>query len=176
MADSLFRVVYRPEDSLQFDRKKLRPAFVQIGKQHMRVARSMLRSRKASSAGANPARQTGALAKSIGYMIPKSTSRRPGLMVRIAPTGSKTGKVRGGKPIPAKNGRDDFYPAILESGVRKGAKRGKSHKKGASGGASWRIAPRNNYMIQTLEKEKPQTRYVLLKALRNAVKPAKGGA
>ncbi|MDY9000691.1 hypothetical protein UZR62_23200, partial [Escherichia coli] len=65
----------------------------------------------------------------------------------------------------------DFYPAFLFYGVRRGAKRRRSHHRGASGGSGWRLAPRNNFMVETLEKNRSWTRYFLARELRKSLKP-----
>lgn len=65
----------------------------------------------------------------------------------------------------------DFYPAFLFFGVRGGAKRRRSHHRGASGGSGWRLAPRNNFMVETLEKNRSWTRYFLARELRKSLKP-----
>ncbi|RDT63694.1 hypothetical protein DXF97_33030, partial [Klebsiella pneumoniae] len=56
-------------------------------------------------------------------------------------------------------------------GVRRGAKRKKSHHRGASGGSGWRVAPRNNYMTEVLDKRRSWTRYVLSRELRKSLLP-----
>ncbi len=63
------------------------------------------------------------------------------------------------------------YPAFLFFGVRGGAKRRRSHHRGASGGSGWRLAPRNNFMVETLEKNRSWTRYFLARELRKSLKP-----
>jgi hypothetical protein len=67
----------------------------------------------------------------------------------------------------------DFYPAFLFYGVRGGAKRRRSHHRGASGGSGWRLAPRNNFMVETLKRNSPWTRYYLARELRLSLKPEK---
>jgi len=84
-------------------------------------------------------------------------------MVRIAPN-QKRGE--GNRLIDG-----DFYPAFLFFGVRRGAKRRKSHHRGKSGGSGWKVAPRKNYMTEVLEARKAWTRYVLSRALRTSLKP-----
>ncbi|MBC0263646.1 hypothetical protein FSJ52_023990, partial [Escherichia coli] len=51
------------------------------------------------------------------------------------------------------------------------AKRRRSHHRGASGGSGWRLAPRNNFMVETLEKNRSWTRYFLARELRKSLKP-----
>ncbi len=107
--------------------------------------------------------QTGRLARSIGYMVPRASKKRAGFMTRIAPN-QRNGK--GNRMISG-----DFYPAFLFFGVRGGAKRRRSHHRGASGGSGWRLAPRNNFMVETLEKNRSWTRYFLARELRKSLKP-----
>ncbi|KEN09245.1 lexA DNA binding domain protein [Escherichia coli 7-233-03_S3_C3] len=107
--------------------------------------------------------QTGRLARSIGYMVPRASKHRPGFMARIAPN-QRNGE--GNRRITG-----DFYPAFLFYGVRRGAKRRRSHHRGASGGSGWRLAPRNNFMVETLEKNRSWTRYFLARELRKSLKP-----
>lgn len=64
-----------------------------------------------------------------------------------------------------------FYPAFLFYGVRGGAKRRRNHHRGASGGSGWRLVPRNNFMVETLNKNNPWTRYYLTRELRLSLKP-----
>ncbi len=44
-------------------------------------------------------------------------------------------------------------------------------KRPASGGSGWRLAPRNNFMVETLEKNRSWTRYFLARELRKSLKP-----
>ncbi|WP_050496635.1 hypothetical protein [Escherichia coli] len=148
---------------MEFNRARLRRAFVQIGRVYMRDARRLVMRRGRSAPGENPGYQTGRLARSIGYMVPRKSSRRSGLMVRISPN-QKNGQ--GNRRITG-----DFYPAFLFYGVRRGAKRRRSHHRGASGGSGWRLAPRNNFMVETLEKNRSWTRYFLARELRKSLKP-----
>jgi len=165
MADDLFNVhVEFPKwNEIEFNKRPVRRAFQKIGEVHMRDARRLIMRRTPSRPGGNPALQTGLLAKSIGYYVPPATTRRPGFMVRIAPN-QRRGKGQRSHII------GPFYPAFLSYGVRRGAKRQKSHHKGKSGGSGWRIAPRNNYMVQALEARRAWTKYVLLRALRGSLR------
>ncbi|MDY8266214.1 hypothetical protein UYN94_23735, partial [Escherichia coli] len=130
---------------------------------HMRDARRLVMRRARSAPGENPGYQTGRLARSIGYMVPGASKKRAGFMTRIAPN-QRNGK--GNRMISG-----DFYPAFLFFGVRGGAKRRRSHHRGASGGSGWRLAPRNNFMVETLEKNRSWTRYFLARELRKSLKP-----
>ncbi|WP_407321769.1 hypothetical protein [Dickeya ananatis] len=150
-------------DDMVFNRAKMRRAFIDVGRTHMRDARRLVMRRAVSKAGENPGFRTGRLARSIGYYVPRASKRRPGLMVRIAPN-QKRGE--GNRNIVG-----DFYPAFLFYGVRRGAVRQKKHHRGASGGTPWKIAPRNNFMTQVLESRRPWTQYILSRALRQSLRP-----
>lgn len=163
MAKPLLHVEFKQPDELVFNRARMRKAFIKIGQVHMRDARRLVMNRARSNPGDNPGYRTGKLARSIGYYVPRASSRRPGLMVRIAPN-QKRGE--GNRLIEG-----DFYPAFLFYGVRRGAKRKKSHHKGKSGGSGWKVAPRNNFMMQVLENRKSWTRYILSRELRKSLRP-----
>lgn len=163
MAEPMFHIDFDQPEGLIFNRAIMRRAFIDIGRVHMRDARRLVVRRGTSLPGENPGYQTGRLARSIGYYVPRASGRRPGLMVKIAPNQKKG---EGNRLIDG-----DFYPAFLFFGVRMGAKRQKSHHKGASGGSGWRIAPRNNFMVEVLENRKVWTRYVLQRALRESLRP-----
>ncbi|MDT3563130.1 hypothetical protein ROM27_02345 [Cronobacter malonaticus] len=166
MADSpLFHVDYDVPELMEFKRPVMRQAFVKIGQVHMRDARRLVMKRGTSKPGENPGYKTGRLARSIGYYVPRASKNRSGMMVRIAPN-RKRGE--GNRPI-----QGDFYPAFLFYGVRRGAKRQRSHHKGKSGGSGWKVAPRNNYMTEVLARRKAWTRYTLQRALRKALRPPK---
>lgn len=160
---SVLHIDFQQPSHLVFDRKMVRRAFVAIGQEHLRKSRQLISSRNGSAAGKNPGFRSGLLTQSIGYYVPNASKRRPGFMVRIAPN-QKRGKGRTASII------GDYYPSFLLYGVRRGAKRGKSHKRGGSGGNGWRIAPRNNFMTEALGNLSPWTRYVLTQVLRRALK------
>ncbi|CAG0966855.1 hypothetical protein MTYP_01040 [Methylophilaceae bacterium] len=86
---------------IDFDKKKIRAAMVVIGRSVTQEAKSLVSPRGRSRPGEMPGRQTGALRRSIKYVI-----SRPGFLVRVAPY--KTDKM--GK---------DFYPAFLHYGSTK---------------------------------------------------------
>ncbi|WP_312292806.1 hypothetical protein [Atlantibacter hermannii] len=165
MTQPSLHVDFLQTNGLEFNRSRVRRAFVRIGQVHMRDARRLVMKRGRSEPGDNPRYRSGRLARSIGYMVPKASSKRPGFMTRIAPN-QKNGQ--GNRMIEG-----DFYPAFLFFGVRKGAKRERSHRRGGSGGNGWRIAPRNNFMIQALNKNRDWTRYYLLRELRQSVRPVR---
>ncbi|MCZ5296728.1 hypothetical protein O5703_25955, partial [Escherichia coli] len=70
---------------MRFNRARVRRAFVTIGQRHMRDARRLVMRRARSAPGENPGYQTGRLARSIGYMVPRASKKRAGFMTRIAP-------------------------------------------------------------------------------------------
>lgn len=162
MAKPVVHVDFDKPPDLVFNRSTMRKAFIKLGQVHMRDARRLVMSRTRSQPGGNPAYRSGKLARSIGYYVPRASKKRAGLMVLIAPN-QKRGE--GNRLIDG-----DFYPAFLFYGVRRGAKRGKSHHKGKSGGSGWKIAPRNNYMAEVLERRSAWTRYILSRALRKSLK------
>ncbi|EPH3397401.1 hypothetical protein ACXYOD_004316, partial [Shigella flexneri] len=82
---AFLHVDFKQPEELEFNRARLRRAFVQIGRVYMRDARRLVIKRGRSGPGENPGYQTGRLARSIGYYVPKKTTRRPGLMVKISP-------------------------------------------------------------------------------------------
>ncbi len=137
MATPFFHVDVQQPAEMRFNRARVRRAFVTIGQRHMRDARRLVMRRARSAPGENPGYQTGRLARSIGYMVPGASKKRAGFMTRIAPN-QRNGK--GNRMISG-----DFYPAFLFFGVRGGAKRRRSHHRGASGGSGWRLAPRQSY-------------------------------
>ena len=152
MAEPFLHVDFQQPNEMRFNRARVRRAFVTIGQRHMRDARRLVMRRGRSEPGENPGYQTGRLAKSIGYMVPKASAKQ-----------------RNGQGNRLITG--DFYPAFLFYGVRGGAKRRRSHHRGASGGSGWRLAPRNNFMVETLNKNNPWTRYYLTRELRLSLKP-----
>ncbi|MBL5911230.1 hypothetical protein [Enterobacter asburiae] len=164
---AFLHVDFQQPKELEFNRRKLRLVFVKIGQAYMEDARRLVMKTGRSGPGDYPSHRTGKLARSIGYWVPHATSRRPGLMVKIAPNQRNgQGNTRFGKD-------EAYYPAFLYFGVRRGAKRTKSHKKGASGGSGWRIAPRANYMTETLEKRRAWTQSVLSDGLSKSLRPEK---
>lgn len=157
-------VDFQNAKTLEFDRRKVRQSFVSIGKDVQREARRLVSRRAVSKAGEIPGEQTGALAKSIGFYVPRASKNRPGFMAIVRPNQPRGQDLQ---RLP-----DPFYPAFLFYGVRRGAKRGKSHQAGASGGSPWRIEPRKNFMAQALINQRYQIQHKLFMSLKNSVKPA----
>lgn len=86
---------------IDFDRRPIRNAMRNIGRDMQREARKLVSRRAISGPGENPGRRTGATQRAIKYRV-----SRPGFLVRIAPF--KTAEM--GK---------DFYPAFLHYGSEK---------------------------------------------------------
>ncbi len=85
MATPFFHVDFQQPKEMRFNRARVRRAFIHIGQRHMRDARRLVMRRGRSEPGENPGYQSGRLAKSIGYMVPRASKNRPGFMTRIAP-------------------------------------------------------------------------------------------
>ena len=85
MATPFFHVDVQQPAEMRFNRASVRRAFVTIGQRHMRDARRLVMRRARSAPGENPGYQTGRLARSIGYMVPRASKKRAGFMTRIAP-------------------------------------------------------------------------------------------
>lgn len=148
---------------IRFNRARVRRAFVDIGRTLLRDNRRAVARRSISGAGQAPGYQSGDLAKSIGYHVPRASGKRPGFMVKVSHNKGEGAS----KEIPS----DRFYPAYLFYGVRRGAKRGRNHRRGASGGSPWRIAPRQNYFAKTLKYRSYEIQRTLFTALRASVRP-----
>ncbi|CNI84158.1 hypothetical protein ACNHFS_004452 [Yersinia enterocolitica] len=150
---------------LEFNQKRVRNAFAKVGRGVQDEARRLVARRAISKAGEAPGTRTGGLSRSIGYKVPTPSDGRPGFMVRIAPN-QKGG--RRATRLPSGDD-DDFYPAFLFYGVKRKAKRGRSHRKGASGGSGWKIAPRKNFMTEALSNRRSWAEKVLFNALKKSV-------
>ncbi|CQH51068.1 hypothetical protein ACX1H4_11990 [Yersinia enterocolitica] len=150
---------------LEFNQKRVRNAFAKVGRGVQDDARRLVARRAISKAGEAPGTRTGGLSRSIGYKVPTPSDGRPGFMVRIAPN-QKGG--RRATRLPSGDD-DDFYPAFLFYGVKRKAKRGRSHRKGASGGSGWKIAPRKNFMTEALSNRRSWAEKVLFNALKKSV-------
>ncbi|EKN4757513.1 TPA: hypothetical protein PXM78_000282 [Yersinia enterocolitica] len=150
---------------LEFNQKRVRNAFAKVGRGVQDDARRLVARRAISKAGEAPGTRTGGLSRSIGYKVPTPSEGRPGFMVRIAPN-QKGG--RRATRLPSGDD-DDFYPAFLFYGVKRKAKRGRSHRKGASGGSGWKIAPRKNFMTEALSNRRSWAEKVLFNALKKSV-------
>ena len=134
-----------------FNKKKVRAAFRKAGRLVQDRARLNL---SLSGAGSNyPRKITGELRDSIKFRVSRS-----GFMVKVMP--EKTA------------GMEEYYPAFLHYGVKKGARvkgtGGKRRRKGerqslieARNAGGWRIKPRANYIADALEDESRRVQSVL---------------
>ncbi|QLI83176.1 hypothetical protein HZU75_04205 [Chitinibacter fontanus] len=122
------------------------------GQDVRKAARALIASKVRSSAGENPGKQTGKLYRSLGYKVSRS-----GFMAVI-----EHKKIAGMK---------DFYWAYLYYGVRRGAKRRKDHKKQQANGSGWRIAPRNNYIVDALDARRTTVQRTIADSVKRALKP-----
>lgn len=165
MSEGIVHVDFKLASKPNLDRKIIRKTLGEVGRKTQATARALVSKEQTSKAGEYPGYRSGRLSRSIGYKLPTATKRRPGLMVIVMPN------VKGGRNMEKLTG--PYYPAFLRYGVRRGAKRGKSHKAGASGGSSWRIAPRDNFMTDALKRESPWVRQQIAKALVKSIKVEK---
>ena len=141
-----------------FDKRKIRAGMRKVGLLITQKAQMNL----ALGGGQDgyPITRTGATVESISFKVSRS-----GFLVRISPT--KT------------TAMEDFYPAYLHYGVKKGKRlgklapgkgKGKSNRraKGARAAAlaerasgEWRIKPRDNYMADALQDSASQVQSIL---------------
>ena len=115
-----------------------------------------------------PVNRTGATVESVSFKVSRS-----GFLVRISPT--KTSAM------------EEFYPAYLHYGVKKGRKlgklapgkgKGKSNRRAIGARAAalaeraageWRIKPRDNYMADALQDSSSQVQSILSAAFAAAL-------
>ena len=149
-----------------FDKRKIRAGMRKVGLLITQKAQMNL----ALGGGQDgyPTTRTGATVESISFKVSRS-----GFLVRISPT--KT------------TAMEDFYPAYLHYGVKRGKKlgklapgmgKGKSNRraKGARAAAlaerasgEWRIKPRDNYMADALQDSSSQVESILKAAFAGAL-------
>lgn len=149
-----------------FDKRKIRAGMRKVGLLITQKAQMNL----ALGGGQDgyPTTRTGATVESISFKVSRS-----GFLVRISPT--KT------------TAMEDFYPAYLHYGVKKGKRlgklapgmgKGKSNRraKGARAAAlaerasgEWRIKPRDNYMADALQDSASQVQSILSAAFAAAL-------
>jgi hypothetical protein len=134
---------------LDFDKKEIRKAMRRAGALVRGEGRKLVSKRGVSEKGQYPGLRTGRLRRSITARV-----SRAGFLVKIEP--KKTADMKA------------FYPAFLWYGVRRGAKRGKSHRKQDATGA-WRIEPRTNYMVDALANRADEVRSILRRAFADAL-------
>lgn len=163
---AFLHVDFKQPEEMEFNRARLRRAFVQIGRVYMRDARRLVMRRGRSAPGENPGYQTGRLARSIGYYVPVK-------LPSFWPDGQDFPNQKNGQGNRRFPEGSAYYPAFLYYGVRHAAygmsKKDKRQKKQHS--SRWRLAPRNNFMVETLEKNRSWTRYFLARELRKSLKP-----
>jgi hypothetical protein len=141
-----------------FDKRKIRAGMRKVGLLITQKAQMNLALGKGQDG--YPVNRTGATVESISFKVSRS-----GFLVRISPT--KTSAM------------EDFYPAYLHYGVKKGkrlgklapgAGKGKSNRraKGVRAAAlaerasgEWRIKPRDNYMADALQDSASQVQSIL---------------
>lgn len=136
---------------LDFDKKEIRKAMRMAGKEVQTIAKRLVSRKQISKRDQYPGKRKGILQRSIKYKVSRS-----GFLVVI-------------KPYKTAAMGEHFYPAYLWYGVRRGAKRGKSHKAGASGGNGWRIAPRKNYMQDALCQKQGRVKAILISRFQKAL-------
>lgn len=134
-----------------FDKSEVKKAMRLAGRKVQKTARQLVSRKVISKRDENPGRQSGVLRNSIRMRIGSS-----GFWVKIEP--QKTARMA------------DFYPAYLYYGVRRGARRQRSHHKGASGGNGWRIAPRKNFMEEALRLKQGRVKAIIGRYFGKALK------
>ena len=154
MADSPMKVSASLQGfrAIDFDKKEIRKAMRKAGQDVRRAARLLIASKVRSTGGDNPGKQTGKLYRSLGYKVSRS-----GFMTVV-----QHQKIAGMKT---------FYWAMLYYGVRRGAKRRKDHRAQLDNGRGYRIAPRNNYIVDALQARSNEVRRNLAQALQQSLKP-----
>lgn len=135
---------------IDFDKRLVRKAMRSIGTRVRKLARQKVSGKASQRAGQYPGKRTGELRRSI-----KSKVSRPGFLVVVRP--EKTERMK------------DFYPAFLWYGVTGNARR-KDRRSQPKNGV-WRIAPRDNYMIDALDETRSANQSDLQAALLGALKP-----
>ena len=78
-------VDFKLTEVAELDRKKVRKTFVKIGRKIQATSRTLVSKKLVSKTGEYPGYRSGKLSRSIGYKVPRPTSRRPGLMVIVMP-------------------------------------------------------------------------------------------
>jgi len=138
---------------IDFDSKVVRKAIRHSAGKVRAYARRLIARRAISAAGEFPGKDTGTMQKAIVVRMARPRGGRGGLWATVQPI----------KTADMKN----FYPAILVAGV-KGGPRDKSHRT-KPGNGSWRIAPRENFMIEALAKNEVYIREQLQDSLYNSL-------
>lgn len=149
-----------------FDKRKIRAGMRKVGL--LIVQRAQMNLVLGKGQVGYPVNRTGATVESVTYKVSRS-----GFLVRISPT--KTSAM------------EEFYPAYLHYGVKKGRKlgklapgqgKGKSNRRARGERAAamaeraageWRIKPRDNYMADALQDSASQVQSILSAAFANAL-------
>lgn len=154
MADAPIKVTASLQGfrAIDFDKKEIRKGMRKAGQDVRKAARQLIASKVRSSGGENPGKQTGKLYRSLGFKVSRS-----GFMAVV-----EHKKIAGMK---------NFYWAYLYFGVRRGAKRRKDHQKQEDNGNGWRIAPRNNYVVDALDARRSEVQKTIADSLKRALKP-----
>jgi hypothetical protein len=149
-----------------FDKRKIRAGMRKVGL--LVTQKAQMNLALGNGQDGYPVNRTGATVQSISFKV-----SRAGFLVRIAP--SKTSAM------------EEFYPAFLHYGVKKGRKpaklapgMGKGRKNRRAAGArarlvaeraagEWRIKPRDNYMADALQDSSSQVESILKSAFAAAL-------
>lgn len=149
-----------------FDKRKIRAGMRKVGLLITQRAQMNLVMGKGQEG--YPVNRTGTTVESVSFKVSRS-----GFLVRISPT--KTSAM------------EEFYPAYLHYGVKKGRKlgklapgtgKGKSNRRAAGTRAAalaerasgeWRIKPRDNYMADALQDSATQVQSILSAAFAAAL-------
>ncbi|VEF08411.1 Uncharacterised protein [Pseudomonas fluorescens] len=149
-----------------FDKRKIRAGMRKVGL--LITQRAQMNLILGKGQDGYPVNRTGATVESISFKVSRS-----GFLVRISPT--KTSAM------------EEFYPAYLHYGVKKGRKigklapgqgKGKTNRRAKGERAAalaerasgeWRINPRDNYMADALQDSASQVQSILSAAFANAL-------
>ncbi|WP_339476413.1 hypothetical protein [Pseudomonas fluorescens] len=149
-----------------FDKRKIRAGMRKVGL--LITQRAQMNLVLGKGQDGYPVNRTGATVESVSFKVSRS-----GFLVRISPT--KTSAM------------EEFYPAYLHYGVKKGRKigrlapgqgKGKSNRRAKGERAAalaerasgeWRIKPRDNYMADALQDSASQVQSILSAAFANAL-------
>jgi len=149
-----------------FDKKEIRKGMRKVGL--LITQRAQMNLALARGEEGYPVNRTGATLESITFKV-----SRAGFMVKVAP--HKTSRM------------EEFYPAYLHYGVKKGPRlgklapgkgKGKSNRRAAGARAAalaaraageWRIKPRDNYMADALQDSKSEVQAILSAAFAAAL-------
>ncbi|WP_448144607.1 hypothetical protein [Pseudomonas silesiensis] len=150
-----------------FDKRKIRAGMRKVGL--LITQRAQMNLVLGKGQDGYPVNRTGATVESVSFKVSRS-----GFLVRISPT--KT------------TAMEEFYPAYLHYGVKKGKKlgklapgkgKGKSNRRAIGARAAalaeraageWRIKPRDNYMADALQDSSSQVQSILSAAFAAALR------